>query len=159
MLNWNEEEIWNILQGWKNDWNVEKKSLQFVSNHTEILHKLNCGRLFHIYSIHFLSLFNLSAEEICNVLQGWKNHWNVEGKKNGIFPNIQQSSTNGNVQENFISEKFLKFVQLKCGRDLQYPTGVEELLKCGRKRRAWTFFQTVLKSSTNWNVENNFISE
>jgi hypothetical protein len=27
---------------------------------------------------------------------------------------------------------FMKFVQLKCGRDLQYPTGVEELLKCGR---------------------------
>jgi hypothetical protein len=36
---------------------------------------------------------------------------------------------------------FLKFVKLNCGRDLQYPTGVEELLKCGRKRRAWNFVQ------------------
>ena len=36
----------------------------------------------------------------------------------------------------------MKFVQLKCGRDFQYPTGVEELLKCRRKRRAWNFFQT-----------------
>ena len=24
---------------------------------------------------------------------------------------------------------------LNCGRDLQYPTGVEELLKCGRKTK------------------------
>ena len=32
-----------------------------------------------------------------------------------------------------------QFVQLKCGRDLQYPTGVKELLKCGRKRGACIF--------------------
>ena len=42
---------------------------------------------------------------------------------------------------------FMKFVQVKCGRDLKF--GVEELLKCGRKRRAWNFFPTVQKSSTN----------
>jgi hypothetical protein len=36
----------------------------------------------------------------------------------------------------------MKFVQLKCGRNSQNPTGVEELLKCGRKRRACNFFQT-----------------
>jgi hypothetical protein len=36
----------------------------------------------------------------------------------------------------------MKFVQLKTGRDAQYPTEVEELLNCGRKRRAWNFFQT-----------------
>ena len=34
----------------------------------------------------------------------------------------------------------MKFVQLKCGRDFQYPTGMEDLLKCERKR-AWNFFQ------------------
>jgi hypothetical protein len=47
------------------------------------------------------------------------------------------------MEENFISEKFLKFVQLKFGRDLQYPKGVEELLKCGRKRSAWIFFSEI----------------
>jgi hypothetical protein len=36
---------------------------------------------------------------------------------------------------------FPKLVLLKCGRDFQYPTGVEELLKCGMIRRAWNFFK------------------
>jgi hypothetical protein len=43
----------------------------------------------------------------------------------------------------------LKFAQLKCERDLQYPTDVEELLKCGRKRGACNCFPTIQKSSTN----------
>ena len=28
-----------------------------------------------------------------------------------------------------------------CGSDFQYHTGMEELFKCGRKRKAWHFFQ------------------
>ena len=37
---------------------------------------------------------------------------------------------------------FLKIIQLKYGRDLQYPTGAAELLKCVRRRnRAWNFSQ------------------
>ena len=43
----------------------------------------------------------------------------------------------------------LKFVKLNCGRDLQYPTGVEELLKCGRKKKSMEFCPTVQKSSAN----------
>ena len=39
---------------------------------------------------------------------------------------------------------FLKFVKLNCGRDLQYPTGLEELFKSGRKKRA-----CIHKSFTN----------
>jgi hypothetical protein len=31
------------------------------------------------------------------------------------------------------------FDQFKCGRDLQYPTGVKELVKCGRKTGACIF--------------------
>ena len=61
---------------------------------------------------------------------------------------------------------FSKFVELICLRNLQYTTGVEELLKCGGKEEHGiivqfyrNFVPTVNKSSTNWNVEDNFISE
>ena len=82
-------------------------------------------------------------EEICNILQGRKNYCNVEGKEeHAIFSQPQQN---------------LIILYFKCGTDLQYPTGVEELLKCGRKSRAWFF--PIQKSSTNENVEDNFISE
>ena len=53
----------------------------------------------------------------------------------------------------------MKFVQLKSGRDVQYPTGVEELLKCGRNSRALEFFPNLQKSSTNGNVKDYFIFE
>jgi hypothetical protein len=53
---------------------------------------------------------------------------------------------------------FLKFVKLNCGRDLQYPTGVEELLKCGRKRRAWNFVQLYrnLLQTEMWKIISEF---
>ena len=56
----------------------------------------------------------------------------------------------------------MKFVQLKCGRDFQYPTGVEELLKCRRKRRAWNFFKPYrnLPQTEMWKTisyQNNFL--
>ena len=49
----------------------------------------------------------------------------------------------------------MKFVQLKSGRDVQYPTGVEELLKCEEPR----IFPNLQKSSTNKNVKDYFIFE
>jgi hypothetical protein len=41
-------------------------------------------------------------------------------KKSMEFPTIQKSSTNLNVEDNFISEYILKFVQLKCGKCIKY---------------------------------------
>ena len=57
-----------MIEMWK-----DKKSIQLLSNSTEIFHKLKCGRLFHI-RIHFWNVYNLSVEEICNILKGWKNY-------------------------------------------------------------------------------------
>ena len=39
------------------------------------------------------------------------------------------------MEDNFILEYISEIVLLKCRRDLQYPTGVEEWLKCGKKIR------------------------
>ena len=55
--------------------------------------------------------------------------------------------------------EYIYFVQLKFGRGYEYPTGVEEWTKCGRKSRAYNVCPTMQKSSTNWNVEDHFIPE
>ena len=52
---------------------------------------------------------------------------------------------------------FLKCVGNECGKNVLYSTGDEELLKCGRIGKTWKSFQTIQKSSTNFNVEDNFI--
>ena len=72
-----------------------------------------------------------------------------------FFPNVQKSSTNWNIS---YSNTFIKCVQLKCGRDFQYLIGMEDLLKCGRKEEDGNFPNLKI-SSTNWNVEDIFISE
>ena len=65
----------------------------------------------------------------------------MEGKKeHGIFPTVQNPPQTEMWKIVIYLKTFLKIVQIKCGRDFQYPTGFEELLKCGRKQRAWHFF-------------------
>ena len=90
---------------------------------------------------HFWNLFNLSVEEICNILQGLKSYWNVERKEeHGTFFQLYRN-----------------LPQTKMWQRFAISYRVEELLKCGRKRKNW-IFANVQQSSTNWNVEENFIS-
>jgi hypothetical protein len=64
----------------------------------------------------------------------------VEGKEeHGVFVQPKINLPQTKQWKIIVWKTFLKFVQLKRGRDLQYPIGIEELLQLGRKRRAWNF--------------------
>ena len=67
----------------------------------------------------------------------WKNYQNVEGKEeHGIFVQSKRKLPQTEMWKMILNQKiYQKFVQLKCGRYLQYPTGMEDLLKCGGQRR------------------------
>ena len=77
---------------------------------------------------------------MCNILhvQGRNNDCIVEGKEElAIFSQPQRNLPQTEKWKIILYQNtFMKFAYFKCGRDLQYPTGVEELLKCERKRRA-----------------------
>ena len=74
----------------------------------------------------------------------WKEKKSIE-----FCPTVQNLPQTVIEVDNFIS---VNIFELKCGRDLQYPTYLEELLSI-------EFCPTIQKSSTNWNVEDNFILE
>jgi hypothetical protein len=59
----------------------------------------------------------------------------------------------------YIKKPFMKFAQLKCGRDLQYHKGVEEIVKCCRKRGACICPSNYTEIFPKLKVEDNFISE
>ena len=55
------------------------------------------------------------------------------------LPTMHKSSTNWNVQNNLILEYISEICSTEMWKRLQYPTGVELLLQCGRKRGACIF--------------------
>jgi hypothetical protein len=61
------------------------------------------------YTSEMWKRFSLSYRD-GRIIEMWKVKKSME-----FFPNLQKSSTNWNT--------FMKFVQLKCGRYVQYPTG------------------------------------
>jgi hypothetical protein len=68
------------------------------------------------------------------------------------FPNLQKSSTNWNLIDNFIfeyiSEMWKRF-------SISYRDG--RIIEMWKVKKSMEFFPTLQKSSTNWNVEDNFI--